>query len=108
MKRRNHINKKTISRRGIFRLGTAMAIGGLLFVRVQKDHQAHGKAITRKVTTMPTCLGCTGCVSVCPKGAIWSSPTGTVVNDDLCIKCGYCLAVCPVKGLRINREVSRD
>jgi len=105
---RNARSKKKMSRRRLFRLGTATAIGGLVLLRAKRDLTETPDAPTAKAATMPTCLGCTGCVAVCPKAAIWSSPTGTVVDDELCIRCGYCLAVCPVKGLKINREVSRD
>ena len=40
------------------------------------------------------CIGCTGCLSVCPTGCI-SSATPRAIDASHCLHCGNCLSACP-------------
>lgn len=53
-------------------------------------------------TTKENCCGCTACVAICPKNAIFMEMDveGFLypnVNILKCIKCYLCLSVCPFK-----------
>lgn len=45
------------------------------------------------------CIGCGGCISLCPVGAIEFKDQKFVINKKLCIDCGVCVAVCPVEAI---------
>jgi formate dehydrogenase iron-sulfur subunit len=50
------------------------------------------------VFTRQSCMHCTdaSCVKVCPSGALYHHPSGTVAyNEDICTGCGYCVEFCP-------------
>ncbi len=52
------------------------------------------------------CKHCTesGCLDVCPTGALFRTEFGTVVvQDDVCNGCGYCVSACPF-GVIARRE----
>ncbi len=57
----------------------------------------------RKIEVTATCIGCTGCIAVCPTAAIAAVPAGISVIDELCVSCGYCQAGCAVDGIRVLR-----
>ena len=93
-----------LTRRHMIGLGVAAAAGGVL---------AHGaiRAGRRsatddgKLVVSANCLGCTGCIVVCPEAALSLEPGCRVaVADDRCTRCGYCVAACPVDALRVTRE----
>ncbi|MDO5376786.1 MAG: 4Fe-4S binding protein [Clostridia bacterium] len=41
------------------------------------------------------CIGCQGCLSVCPTGCI-SRTVPRVIDESHCLHCGNCLNICPV------------
>lgn len=101
----NASEKRTkMNRRTFFRWGVGL-LGGLAVARaVRGFRREQAPPPLPKVTILPACVACTGCVSICPTNAIVVAPDSIKVIDDLCVRCGYCVAVCPVGGLRINRE----
>ena len=91
------------TRRGFLR-GAAGVSAGLLIARAGWTAVPREKAVpNEKVTVLPSCVGCTGCVSLCPTDAIAVIANGIEVNNQTCVCCGYCAAICPVAGMRINR-----
>ena len=42
------------------------------------------------------CLACCGCISVCPKDAIYWFGGKASVNPNRCISCTICVKICPV------------
>ncbi len=100
-------NEGGITRRRLIGLGVAAAAGGAIVVGAVGDWGGGGAgAGGRKLEISEECLGCTGCVVVCPEAALSLEPGCRVtVADDRCTRCGYCVAVCPVDALRVTREV---
>jgi ferredoxin len=47
------------------------------------------------------CVGCGGCVALCPAGALWLDETRVQV-DDACTECGLCESLCPVGALTLG------
>ncbi len=45
------------------------------------------------------CIGCAGCVGVCPVGALTLEGNKLVCDEGKCIGCGLCVKVCPFKAL---------
>ncbi len=47
------------------------------------------------------CIGCCGCVAVCPNGVLESGPDHKtmVAHPEKCTGCGECLTVCPVMAI---------
>ena len=43
------------------------------------------------------CVGCGGCIDLCPATAITLVDDRSHVNIDLCLECFTCVKVCPVK-----------
>jgi ferredoxin len=43
------------------------------------------------------CVGCGGCIDLCPATAITLVKDRSQVNIDLCLECFTCVQVCPVK-----------
>jgi ferredoxin len=93
------------SRRQLLRIGAATAIGGLVLTRVGIEIAASRTAA--RVSILSACEGCTGCVAVCPEGAIAVAAPGIAVEQAKCTRCGFCLAVCPVGGVLVHREDGR-
>jgi pyruvate formate lyase activating enzyme len=50
------------------------------------------------------CGQCGGCVSICPYGAIYLSPSELRIDPDLCTMCGDCIEFCPVEALSLVDE----
>ncbi len=42
------------------------------------------------------CLGCGGCISVCPQDALSWHGYRALVNEEKCISCAICIRTCPV------------
>ena len=47
------------------------------------------------------CCGCTACMTICPKSAIFMKLDREgfyypQINEDVCVKCKLCLKVCPL------------
>jgi heterodisulfide reductase subunit A2 len=51
-----------------------------------------------------TCVGCQGCLEVCPYGAIQYLPEQRIcqVNTILCKGCGSCAATCPSQSAQLR------
>jgi NAD-dependent dihydropyrimidine dehydrogenase PreA subunit len=43
------------------------------------------------------CIGCGGCIDLCPVIAIAMIHDTVTVNEEICTKCGICIKVCPVR-----------
>jgi Fe-S-cluster-containing hydrogenase component 2 len=43
------------------------------------------------------CVGCGGCVDLCPRTAIKFIKDRASVDTQLCLECQTCVKVCPVK-----------
>lgn len=96
---------RDLTRRRMIGLGAAaVAAGGVLALGAARDRR-RSRAGGRRVEVLAACLGCTGCVTVCPEAALSVGPgCRPVVQEDRCTRCGYCVAVCPVDALRVTRE----
>ena len=46
-----------------------------------------------------TCIGCGGCVGMCPANAIALDDDKAVIDQDKCVKCGQCKDACPVSAI---------
>lgn len=44
-----------------------------------------------------TCVGCGGCIDLCPATAICLVNDRSRIDVDLCLECLTCVKVCPVK-----------
>jgi NAD-dependent dihydropyrimidine dehydrogenase PreA subunit len=43
------------------------------------------------------CVGCCGCIDICPVIAIAMINDVVIVDQDICTQCGICIKVCPVR-----------
>ena len=43
------------------------------------------------------CVGCGGCVDLCPRTAIRFGKDRAFIDVDLCLECKTCVQVCPMK-----------
>ncbi len=43
------------------------------------------------------CVGCGGCVDLCPRAAIGFLEDFALINKVLCLECRTCVKVCPMK-----------
>lgn len=50
------------------------------------------------------CGVCSGCASVCPRGAISVFERGLTVDLNLCNNCGVCASVCPMGAITVEKE----
>lgn len=53
----------------------------------------------KAVVDKKKCLGCGGCISVCPQDAIDMQSNYAFVNKEKCINCGICIQTCPVAAI---------
>jgi len=42
------------------------------------------------------CVGCGGCIDLCPSIAISMIDDLVTIDDNLCTECGICVKVCPM------------
>ena len=42
------------------------------------------------------CVGCGGCIDLCPSIAISMIDDLVIIDDQLCTECGICVKVCPM------------
>ena len=72
-------------------MGVASRIGAILF----KDKLVKSAIVAEIIAD--SCVGCMGCLNVCPYDAITFNPETRVceVQDILCKGCGNCAATCP-------------
>lgn len=97
------IKKSTINRRDFFRtLFSVTAVTGLAVsgVRWKISKEKPGQ----KIQVTDNCVGCTGCIVICPTSAIRVVGGGIAVSEDDCVSCGYCQAGCAVDGIRVLQE----
>jgi len=92
-------------RRRLLRIGATAAVGGLVLTRAALE--LSGTWGGARASVLAGCQGCTGCVTVCPEGAISVAAGGIAIEQDRCIRCGYCVALCPVEGVAVSREDGR-
>ncbi len=43
------------------------------------------------------CVGCCGCVDLCPAAAIEMDHDVVAVNQNICMECEICTKVCPMR-----------
>ena len=43
------------------------------------------------------CVGCGGCIDLCPSIAISMIDDLVIIDDNLCTECGICVKVCPMR-----------
>jgi len=43
-----------------------------------------------------SCMGCRGCISVCPLNAIIEDDEKYVIVEEKCVGCGKCADICPM------------
>jgi heterodisulfide reductase subunit A len=68
-----------------------------------------GNAITARIAP-ETCVGCQGCVKVCPYEAIQYLEDKKIceINEVICKGCGACAATCPSASAQLKRFTSRQ
>lgn len=99
-RRRQRIPKA--QRRALLRT-LAGAVAAVVAIRAFWGRKTKPGPALGKIQITPTCVGCTGCIAVCPTAAIEAIPDGIAVIDELCISCAYCQAGCPVDGIWVLR-----
>jgi len=79
-------------------IGAAARLASLLF----KDKLVTSALIAE--INPDTCVGCMGCLDVCPFGAISYDPQKRIceVNQILCKGCGNCASTCPSQSARLK------
>lgn len=46
------------------------------------------------------CVGCHGCIAVCPMGAITPANDGKCqIDQSKCVSCGGCVPMCPMQAI---------
>ena len=56
----------------------------------------------QKMYSREKCIGCGGCVEICPVEACKLTDTGIVTDHNLCIRCGQCASVCPAAATEMS------
>lgn len=51
------------------------------------------------------CLGCLGCVAVCPHGAVSAGPGGITIDGEKCTYCGLCAQGCNAEALTMVGKI---
>ncbi|MFP4392264.1 MAG: CoB--CoM heterodisulfide reductase iron-sulfur subunit A family protein [Desulfohalobiaceae bacterium] len=78
--------------------GLAARVGTILF-----KEKLISSALVAEITP-ETCVGCQGCLEVCPYQAIYYDQQNTIcrVNEILCKGCGNCAATCPSQSAKLR------
>ncbi len=97
---KNKTENVGVGRRHFLRL-IAGAGTGIVLVNAGLAQKESGEKPKHKTLVTQSCLGCGGCIAICPTSAIRVIPGGIKVKDDLCVSCGYCQTSCPVDGIRV-------
>ena len=98
----NSPEKLAMDRRRFLRIG-GVALGVTLTAgAIVRKGRHYGQQAAIHVEK--SCLGCTGCVVLCPVDAITPDSDGIVVDTAKCNLCGFCMAACPVRGITVSRE----
>jgi ferredoxin len=101
--------RRGAGRRTALRVLAAVGLGGgLARLGLRAAQSSPGNAQPRppagvKVVVTERCVGCTGCVVVCPTAAIDYLGGAIRVDQELCVSCGYCQIGCSVDGIRVVR-----
>ena len=48
------------------------------------------------------CLGCGGCIDLCPAIAISMINDVVIIDEKLCTECSICVKVCPVNAITVK------
>ena len=83
-------------------ISQAYGAAGRAVTILSKDKLAAGAEIAHVMEEL--CVGCQGCVDVCPYGAIvYNEEKGKAeINEVLCKGCGACAATCPSASIRLD------
>jgi len=99
------LGEKGAARRNAFKLAFVGTVG--VFAALSGKHMYERKVVhqpLRKIAVNQNCVGCTGCVAVCPTDAISVIHDTIEASDEKCVSCGYCQIACPVDGIRVLQE----
>lgn len=69
-----------------------------------KDLVEYFPPIRRIKVFEDSCIGCGGCISVCPVNAIWLEAPSPIHIEDKCVFCGKCVPTCPVTAIELVEE----
>jgi pyruvate formate lyase activating enzyme len=58
----------------------------------------------QKMFTASKCIGCGGCVKICPQQACTLTADGVATNAALCNSCGKCAEVCPSRATEMSGQ----
>jgi ferredoxin len=50
----------------------------------------------KAIVNIIKCLACGGCISVCPKNALYWNGGKAKVDHEKCISCAICIRICPL------------
>jgi heterodisulfide reductase subunit A len=78
-------------------------------VTLLSQKEMFGNAIVAHIEA-ETCVGCQGCVKVCPYEAIRYLEDRKIceINEAICKGCGACAATCPSASAQLRRFSSRQ
>jgi heterodisulfide reductase subunit A len=83
-------------------ISQAYGAAGRAVTILSKDKLAAGAEIAHVMEEL--CVGCQGCIDVCPYGAIVynEEKAKAEINEVLCKGCGACAATCPSASIRLD------
>ena len=73
-------------------------------------HNPEGVNLKNEIWYIPSkCIGCSGCVAVCPEKALELTAQGIKIDREKCTGCYQCVEVCPSKSLeKLREDVTTD